>query len=71
VPGTEGKEDNLNRFRRFEVQYPSLSRRIENAMQKDIDAAALDLVNIAAGLRPMSDRESGQVAAIKARLGWS
>lgn len=71
VPGTEGKQDNLNRFRRFEVQYPSLSRRIENAMQKDIDAAALDLVNIAAGLRPMSDRESGQVAAIKARLGWS
>lgn len=70
VPGTEGKEDNLNRFRRFEVQYPSLGRRIENAMQKDIDAAALDLVNIAAELRPMSDRETTQVASIKARLGW-
>ena len=71
VPGTESKEDNLDRFRRFEAQYPSLARRIENALQKDLDAAALDLLNIAAELRPLSDREAKQIATVKRRMGWS
>ena len=42
----------------------------ENALQKDLDAAALDLVEIAEGLRPLSDREAAQVAAVRGRLGW-
>ncbi len=71
VPGTESKEDNLDRFRRFEVQYPSLGRRIENALQKELDAAALDLLNIAAELRPMSVREAKQIATVKQRMGWT
>jgi hypothetical protein len=70
VPGTEAKQDNLDRYRRFEIQYPSLGRRIENALQKDLDAAARDLVEIAEGLRPLSDREAAQVAAVRGRLGW-
>jgi len=70
VPGTEAKQDNLDRYRRFELQYPSLGRRIENALQKDLDAAALALVEIAEGLRPLSDREAAQVAAVRGRLGW-
>lgn len=70
VPGTESKEDNLNRFRRFEQQYPSLSRRIENACQKDLDSAARDLVSILEGLRPASDSELRQISVIRNRLGW-
>lgn len=70
VPGTESQQDNLNGFRRFELQYPSMARRIENACQKEVDAAALDLLNIAIGLRPLSENEKLQVAAIKNRLNW-
>jgi len=71
VPGTESKQDNLDRYRRFDFQYPSLSRRIENALQKDLDSAAQDLLEIAVGLRPLTDREQTQVAAVKKRLGWN
>lgn len=70
VPGTEAKQDNLDRFRRFEIQYPSLGRRIENALQKDLDAAARDLIEIAEGLRPLTDQEASQVSAVRNRLGW-
>ena len=71
VPGTESKEDNLDRFRRFEIQYPSLGRRIENALQKDLNDAARDLLQIAEDLRPLTPREQTQMHAIRLRLGWS
>lgn len=70
VPGTEAQADNLNAFRRFEKQYPSMSRRIENACQKSLDEGALDLLNIAVGLRPLGDREKVQVETVRRRLGW-
>lgn len=71
VPGTESREDNLDRFRRFEIQYPSLGRRIEDALQKDLDAAAASLLTIASELRPLSEREALQVATVRKRMGWS
>lgn len=71
VPGTETREDNLDRFRRFEIQYPSLGRRIEDALQKDLDAAAASLLTIASELRPLSAREQLQVDTVRRRMGWS
>ena len=70
VPGTETKEDNLDRFSRFEVQYPSLGRRIESALQSDLNTAARELLHIAEDLRPLTDLEQKQLHAIRARLGW-
>jgi hypothetical protein len=35
-----------------------------------LDAAALDLLNIAAELRPLSEREANQIATVKRRMGW-
>lgn len=71
VPGSESKEDNLDGFRRFELQYPSIARRIEDAMQATVETAAQQLLKIAIDLRPLSDRETQQVEAIRQRLSWN
>lgn len=71
VPGTESESDNLDATRRFEKQHPSLARKIESALATDVESAAKKLLSIACGLRPLSDAENKQVAAIRARLSWN
>jgi len=71
LAGSEQSEDNLNRFRRFEIQYPAYASNIEDALQRDADQAALELLNIAIGLKTLSEQQQAQVAVIKNRLGWA
>ena len=71
--GTEDKTDNLNRFRRFEIQYPSIAARVESALQKPVDQAAEflleTLVEVAGG--NLTESQKLQVQTVKERLGWS
>lgn len=64
-------EDSFNRFRRFDFQYPELSLKIENALQKNVEESAQVLLELAIELKPLTQRAERQVLAIKNRLGWS
>jgi hypothetical protein len=72
LAGTEPKEDNLDRFRRFEQQYPELGAEIEGILQQPVEAAAkhlLDLV-VRVGHGHLSDKHLSQVHVVRARFGW-
>ena len=72
LAGTEPKEDNLDRFRRFEQQYPVLGAEIEGILQQPVEAAAkhlLDLV-VRVGHGHLSDKHLSQVHVVRARFGW-
>lgn len=71
VSGTEHQEDNLNRFRRFEKQYPEFGINIEKALQHDVDNAGKALLEIAVSIRHLSEHQEHQVQVIKRRLGWN
>ena len=73
VRGTESKTDNLNRHRRFEVQYPTLGARIVSAQAKSVEDCARALLDIAieAGGGNLSPEAHAQAAVVSARLGWS
>jgi len=69
---TESKQDNLNRYRRFEQQYPALGERIELAQQKPLEACARDLLHIAIEVcgEALGERELHQIFVVRDRLGW-
>ena len=73
VRGTEGKTDNLNRHRRFEVQYPTLGARIVSAQEKPVEDCARLLLAIAleAGGGNLSPKQHAQAEVVKERLGWN
>jgi len=72
VAGSEPKQDNLNRYRRFEQQYPQLGERLELAQQKPIEACARELLHIAIEVcgDSLGQRELHQIFVIRERLGW-
>lgn len=49
---TESREDALNRYRRFELDYPDHSKRLAMAMNLPADAAAMVLIDVAAEVVP-------------------
>lgn len=72
-PGTEAKADNLNRYRRFELQYPELGEELEKLQRlsaEDCSKGLLDLV-----LRLLGDRASAKQVEnanlVKRRFGWN
>ena len=71
--GTESAEDNLNRFRRFERQYPELAAEIESALQSNVEACALALLNLVLGElgSTITEQQLKQVAVIKRTLNWN
>ena len=46
-PGTEEREDNLNRFRRFEQQYPRLGAELDSYLRQDVESCAKNLLKLA------------------------
>ena len=70
--GTAAKQDNLNRYRRFEVQYPALGNRIELAQQQPLEACARELLHIAVEVcaSNLTEAELHQVYVVRHRLGW-
>lgn len=72
LPGTEPREDNLDRFRRFEQQYPELGSEIDAILQRPVELAArglLDLV-LRLGAAHLSERQLKQARVVQARFGW-
>ena len=72
-PGTQGLEDNLNRFRRFEKQYPSQAAEIEAALQGNVETCAQDLMRLLLeqGMGWLSPTQLKRVAVIERTLDWA
>lgn len=71
VPGTEEAEDNLDRFRRFEKQYPAEGARLDHILQLPVEDAAQALLDFVLGLDGFTEEQLGQAAVVSVRLGWS
>ena len=71
IPGTEGLEDNLDRFRRFEKQYPVEAARIEKILQLSVEQSAKDQLEFVLSLGGFSQQQLDQAAVVKMRLGWA
>jgi hypothetical protein len=73
VRGTENKTDNLNRHRRFELQYPTIGARIVSAQEKPVEACARQLLDVAleVGGGNLTAAQHAQAAVVNDRLGWN
>lgn len=73
VRGTESKTDNLNRHRRFELQYPTLAARIIAAQEKPVEVCARALLDAAleAGGGNLDAKAHRQAEIVSERLGWN
>lgn len=70
--GTQGKEDNLNRYRRFEEQYPEFGEKLDDLQKlsaEECHRGLLEMVLTLLGSR-LSESQSRQVRVVKDRLGW-
>lgn len=77
-PETEGIEDNLNRFRRFERQYPVLGQRIEAMLESDAESCAKAMLALVVEVaeqnfegKNLLETAAKQIAVVRQTLGWS
>ena len=71
VAGTEGLEDNLDRFRRFEKQYPTEAARIESILQLPVEDSAREQLVFVLSLGGFTDQQLAQAEVVRTRLGWN
>ena len=69
--GTESLEDNLDRFRRFEKQYPTEAAQIESILQLPVEDSAREQLEFVLSLGGFSEMQLDQAAVVKNRLGWN
>jgi hypothetical protein len=69
--GTEGIEDNLDRFRRVEQQYPAEGARLDQIMQLPVEDSARAQLDFLLGLGGFSSKQEDQAEVVRGRLGWS
>ena len=69
--GAEKIEDNLDRYRRFEQQYPAEGARLDMILQLPVEDAAMALLDFTLGLGGFSDLQHEQAEVVRRRLGWS
>jgi len=71
--GTQDAQDSLNRYRRFEVQYPAIALQIEKLLQSDVETCAKGLLKLVTelGARSLTQDQASQAQVIKRSLGWS
>ncbi|MFM1796020.1 MAG: hypothetical protein RLZZ340_697, partial [Actinomycetota bacterium] len=72
LAGTEPKEDNLDRFRRFEQQYPELGAEIEAILQQPVEAGGKHLVDLVVrvGHGHLTEKHLSQVHVVRQRFDW-
>ena len=72
LPGTESKEDNLSRYRRFEQQYPELGAELEAILQLPVEAAARGLMHLVQthGEGHLTEEQLHGFYVVRHRLEW-
>ena len=70
--GTENSGDSLDRFRRFEFQYPEIALQLEALQQTDVEASAKGLLHLVLELGEvaLTEAQLHQVYVVRNRLGW-
>ncbi len=71
VVGTEALEDNLDRFRRFEKQFPVEAARIESILQLPVEQSARSQLEFVLSLGGFSETQLAQSRVVTNRLGWN
>jgi hypothetical protein len=71
VAGTEGIEDNLDRFRRVERQYPAEGARLDHILQLPVEDCARAQLDFVLGLGGFNDKQHEQAEVVRQRLRWS
>jgi len=73
VPGTENKEDNLNRFRRFEQQYPDLAKELGVIERRSVESCFKGLLELVLQVLKdkLSSEQIAQANTVKNQLGWN
>jgi len=67
---TAQTEDNLNRFRRFELRHPLVGRELEVALQKDVESGAHQVLELMARVDP-NEANQAKYQLVRNRLGWN
>jgi hypothetical protein len=72
VAGTESKEDNLSRHRRFEIQHPDLAAKLEALQQLPVEESAKGLLNLVLelGHDNLRDQDLANASLVQQRFGW-
>lgn len=71
-PGTTAKEDTLNRYRRFEIQYPEIAESLEalhHLANEEAGRTLLNLVENIGGDR-LDETKHEQIAFLRRTLDW-
>lgn len=71
VPGTEDLEDNLDRFRRFEKQYPAEAALIERTLQLPVEDSAREQLVFVLSLGGFTQKQLTQAKVVRSRLSWN
>jgi hypothetical protein len=76
--GTQHLEDNLNRFRRFEKQYPALAGRIELLLEQDPESCAKGMLELVVEVAASNfegsnllETSGNQISTLKKTLDWA
>ncbi len=73
ISGSEHEEDNLNRFRRFELQYPDYASQLNEILQNSVEECFRSLLEFV--LRVLQDdlspKQLTQANIVKRRFGWT
>lgn len=72
VTGTENDEDDLNRFRRFEFQYPDVGKALAVIQQLEIEPSAREMLGVirTLGQDQITKAQQKQIEVVERRLGW-
>lgn len=69
--GTESLGDPFTLFRRFEIQYPELGRRLNAFLDQDLESVARAFVDLVPQFHRLTKNEIDQMNVVKTKLGWT
>ncbi|MEI6649379.1 MAG: hypothetical protein WCO08_07040 [Actinomycetes bacterium] len=68
---TAGLEDNLDRFRRVEIQYPNEAQVLNEIVELPVEQSAKALLEFVMNLEMFTEAQLSWADVLKARLGWA
>jgi hypothetical protein len=69
-PVAGSRQDSLNRFRRFEFDYPELGKELIGMLLRPTEDSAKQLLAFANKHLPLTPKQQEQLAAVHKLLGW-
>ncbi|MEI6295381.1 MAG: hypothetical protein WCO95_04925, partial [Actinomycetes bacterium] len=70
IDDTAELEDNLDRFRRVEIQYPEEAKILNDISEMPVEEGAKAILEFVIGLGVLSEDQLSWAAVVKRRLDW-